>query len=110
MAEMVPKAALPSCPVGFANCGWFRTLKSSRRSSDVTGPILVFLIIDASMLNCPGPRTVLRPVLPNVPVVSVTCWKQEVLNHCPIAGLLDAGLQIVFGRLLVMPVDVMLCD
>src|SRR5213593_3928392 len=81
IAEIVPNAELPSCPFGFANCGWFSRLNTSSRSSDATGPIFVFLIIEASMLNCPGPRTVLRPVLPNVPVVSATCWKQEVLKN-----------------------------
>src|SRR5438067_2404462 len=63
-----------------------------------------------SRLNCPGPRTVLRPVLPKVPVVSATCWKHDVLNQLSIVGLPATGSQIVFGRLLVMPVDSMLCD
>src|SRR5436190_22655605 len=86
-------------------------LNASIRSSELTGPIAVVLIADRSMLNCPGPRTLLRPVLPNVPVVSATCWKQDVLNHLSIvAPLLSAGSQVVFGRLFVMPVDSMLCD
>src|SRR5262249_10883197 len=110
IAEIVPNAELPSCPFGFANCAWFSRLNTSMRISEATGPILVFLMTDASMLNCPGPRTVLRPVLPNVPVVSATCWKQLVLNHCAIVGLLETGSQIVFGRLLPRPVDSMLCD
>src|SRR3979490_566883 len=107
---MVPNAALPSWLLGFANCGWFSRLKISSRSSDDTGPIFVFLINDPSILNWPGPLTVFRPVLPNVPVVSPTCWKQAVLNHWPIVGLLSTGSQMVFGRLFEMPVDSMLCD
>ena len=110
IAEIVPNAALPNWPFGFANCGWFSRLKISSRSSDDHRPILVFLITDMSTLNWPGPRTVLRPVSPKVPVVSGTCWKHAVLNHRSMVGLLGTGSQIVFGRLLVMPVDSMVCD
>src|SRR5437867_13436001 len=106
---MVPNCGLPNCPFGFANCGRFRTLNTSSRSSDDTGPNFVFLISDPSILNCPGPRTLLRPVLPNVAVVSETVWKHDVLNHCPIVELLNTGSQIVFGRLFVMPVESICC-
>src|SRR5262249_3885691 len=84
-------------------------LNASMRTSVATLPIVVFLMIDASMLKSPGPRTVLRAVLPNVPVESDVCWKHDVLNHCPIVGLLETGSQIVFGRLFVRPVDVICC-
>ena len=74
------------------------------------GPIFVFLISEKSTLKSPGPRTVLRPVLPNVADVSGTCWKHAVLNQVSIVGLVSAGSQRVFGRLFPMPVDSMLCD
>ena len=104
-----PNAGLPNTPFGLANCGLLNRLKISRRSSDITRPNLVFLISDASTLNCPGPRTEFRPVAPNVPVVSATCAKHAVLNHWPMVASLFTGSQIVFGRLLVMPVESMLC-
>src|SRR5215813_11277956 len=85
-------------------------LNASTRNSVLTVPMFVDLIIDRSMLNWPGPRTVLRPVLPNVPVVSATCWKHDVLNQRSIVASPSTGSQIVFGRLLVMPVESMLCD
>src|SRR6185295_12826871 len=110
MDEMTPNAELPNCPFGLLNCGVFRTLKISSRSSELTRPSLVFLMIDASRFLRPGPRTLLRAVVPKVPVVSATCWKQAVLNHCVIVGFDSTGSQIWFGRLLVRPVDSMLCD
>src|SRR5262249_8139153 len=73
-------------------------------------PNLVFLMIERSMLNCPGPRTLLRPVLPKVPVASAVCLKHDVLNHCAIVGLSSTGSQIVSGRLFVMPVESIDCD
>src|SRR5262245_57432234 len=85
-------------------------LNASTRNSVLILPNVVDLIIDMSMLNCPGPRTVLRPVLPNVPVVSATCWKHDVLNQRSIVALLRTGSQVVFGRLLPMPVDSMVWD
>src|SRR5215475_7369108 len=110
IAEIVPNAALPNVVFGLANCGWFRTLKISSRSSESTRPIRVFLIPEKSMLKSPGPRTELRLVLPNVPVVSGTCWKHDVLNQRSIVALPPSdGSQTVFGRLLVMPVDSMVC-
>src|SRR5258707_2251097 len=106
----MPNAELPNWPLGLLNCAVFSTLNISRRSSELTGPIFVFLISDASMFRSPGPRRLLRLVLPNVPVVSVVCTKQDVLNHCKIVGFERTGSQVWFGRLLVMPVESMLCD
>src|SRR5947208_1896768 len=105
IAEMVPNAELPSWPLGLANCGWFRMLNASIRASVCIAPIFVFLINDRSTLKSPGPRTLLRPVLPNVPVESAVCLKHDVLNHCVIVGFDTFGSQIVSGRLFVMPVE-----
>src|SRR5437762_2887435 len=65
-------------------------------------------MIDASMLNCPGPRSVFRPVLPKLAVVSLVWTKQDVLYQRSMVGLLRTGSQIWFGRF-VTPVDSMLC-
>src|SRR5262245_5061216 len=92
---------------GWPNWGWFRTLKASSRSSLSTDPNRVCLMSEASMLNCPGPRSALRDVLPNVAVVSAGGAKHEVLNHLSIVGSLSVGSQFVFGRL-VTPVESML--
>src|SRR5262249_26073975 len=102
--EMVPNAALPNCPFGLANCGWLNRLNASTRSSVSTCPTRVFLMIDASTLACPGPRTVLRPVLPSVAVASAGRTKHDVSNHLSIVGLESAGSHTVFGRL-VTPVE-----
>ena len=61
---IVATAALPIVRFGWANCGWLRTLNASKRNSVSTRPIFVFLMSDMSMLNCPGPRSVLRPASP----------------------------------------------
>src|SRR5437867_21138 len=106
---MVPNAELPNVAFGFANCGWFRTLNASSRTSLFTCAIRVFLISEKSTLKSPGPRTELRPVLPKVPVESATCWKHDVLNQRSIVPVLRFGSHTVLGRLLVMPVDSMLC-
>ena len=80
------------------------------RNSVSTFPNRVSLMTEKSMLNCPGPRTVLRPVLPKVAVVSVTRAKAAVLNHMSIVGLSRVGSPIVSGRLFVMPVDSIVPD
>src|SRR5260370_2977673 len=110
MDEIVPNAALPSCPLGLLNCGVFSTLNTSIRNSEETGPILVFLMIDASIFLSPGPRMLFRDVLPKVPVVSGTCWKHDMLNHWVIVGLARTGSQIVFVPVFQMPVESMVCD
>ncbi len=51
IAEIVPNAAFPNWPFGFANCGWLKMLNASMRNSVVTCPIGVVLIIDRSTLN-----------------------------------------------------------
>src|SRR5262245_8463836 len=84
-------------------------LNASIRNSVLKLPNLVFLIIDMSTLKSPGPRTLLRPVLPKVAVVSAVCWKQDALNHASIVALLATGSHRVFGRLFVRPVDSICC-
>ena len=61
-------------------------------------------------VELPGPRTVLRPVLPKVAVVPGTRAKAAVLNHMSIVGLSRVGSPIVSGRLFVMPVDSIVPD
>ena len=90
MEEMTPNCELPNWPFGWPNCGWFSRLNISTRSSVSVLPIRVCLMTEASILNAPGPRRVLRPVLPYVAVTSAGAWKQEVLNHCAIVALLSA--------------------
>src|SRR3982074_2254190 len=107
---MVPNAPLPRWPLGLLNCTHLNRLTPSSRNSELTPPNFVFLMTDRSMFLRPGPRTLFRAVLPKVPVVSPACWKQAVLNHMSVVGLDRTGSQIWFGRLLVMPVDSMLCD
>ena len=85
-------------------------LNASTRTSLSTCATRVFLISEKSILKSPGPRTEFRRVVPNVPVGSATCWKHEVLNQRSMVALPSAGSQTVLGRLLVMPVDSMLCD
>src|SRR4051812_4347358 len=63
---------------------------------------------DASRLTDPGPRMMLRPASPKVPVTSVGATKQDVSNHRSIVGLDSDPSQIRFGRLPV-PVDCTPC-
>src|SRR5687767_12326380 len=98
IAEIVPTCALPICVFGLANCGWLSTLNASMRISVENRPIFVFLISEASMLNCPGPRRMPRPALPYVPVLSEGGTKQEVSNQRSIVGLSSRPSQIWFGR------------
>ena len=103
IAEMTPAEALPIVVFGLANCGWFSRLNASIRNSVSTPPNRVFLI-NASMLNEPGPRIETAAVSPYVPVGSVTGAKHDVSNQRSIVGLSSLASQIWFGRLPV-PVD-----
>ena len=55
-AVIVPKAALPSWPLGWPNCGWLNRLNVSTRSSVSIRPILVFFTSDRSTLKMLGPN------------------------------------------------------
>src|SRR5580704_4497478 len=65
---ILPKVLALRVVLGSPNCGWFRTLKASKRYSNfarsVTG---VILKNDASKFQLPGPLNAFRPSLPNAP-------------------------------------------
>src|ERR1700690_526443 len=59
-------ARLLLIPVKF---GWFKILKNSARSCKLTrSPNLKFLLIEKSQFAKSGPRKMLRPASPNVPL------------------------------------------
>ena len=97
---------------GCANCGWLNRLNTSSRSSESTCPNFVFLISDSVDVELrPARARVFRPVLPKVPVVSAHLLEARGVEPLVDRRVADStGSQIWFGRLLVMPVDSMLCD
>src|SRR6266487_3590630 len=53
-------------------------------------------MIDASTLEMPGPKNVLRPALPNVP--NGCSAKAAVLNHCAVVSGPLGSCPVTFGR------------
>src|SRR5260370_17785170 len=54
--------------LGFAKCGWLRTLKNSARNWTLTRSVrLVALTTEKSQLSNRGPRNGFRPAFPKVP-------------------------------------------
>ena len=83
IAEIVPKAALPTTPFGFPSGGVFVKLNISVRNSKfLTSPKYVRLMKAMSAVRYPGPRAGLREAFPIVNCGATA--KADVSNQRPV--------------------------
>src|SRR5207247_8431051 len=106
---IVPNAAELRLPFGAAKFARSNRLNASTRTSSRAAvgdaPNGIDLLAAASTCQKPGPRTVLRPALPNGWLESVGIATQSLLNQFAIDCVPDAayGSHVTFGRSLFAP-------
>src|SRR5260370_795034 len=79
--RILPKLGLVTVATGWPKFVWLNRLKNSARNcNDWLSTIGMFLNTEQSKFSEPGPRSVSRPELPNVPTAFLA--KANVLKYC----------------------------